>query len=104
MPTIPIASTSFESLNVLAVDAGTNCPRGGDSGHGGRTLIRFTNEVSTDMRVCIDGELQQEVSSVELVFGGDTECQTVIQALEFALGALKAFYEANSVTRHEDVE
>ena len=102
MPAIRLASKSFESLNILRVDVGTNCPCGGDSGHGGRTLLRFTNEASTDMRIRVDGGAQVEVQSIELIFGGDTECETLIQALEFALGALKTFTAANSLSRHEE--
>ena len=102
MPTIPTASTSFESFNILRVDVGTNCPSGGDIGHGGRTLLRFTNEASTDMRVRIDEGAQVEVRCVELVFGGDAECQTLIQSLEFALDALKKFTAANTLSAQEE--
>lgn len=102
MPTIPLASTSFENLNFLGVDVGTNCPRGGDSGHGGRTVLRFTNEASTDMRIRVDGGAQMEIQSVELILGGDTECETLIQALEFAINALKTFTAANSLSRQQE--
>jgi hypothetical protein len=94
MPTIPIASKTFEHFNILKVDAGTNCPCGGDTGHGGRTLIRFTNEASTDMRVRVDNGQQIDAQAVEIVFGGDAECETVIQALEFMLDALKKFVDS----------
>lgn len=102
MPTIPLASTSFESLNILKVDVGTNCPCGGDSGHGGRTILRLTNEASTDMRIRVDGGAQTEIRSVELILGGDTECETLIQALEFALSALKTFTAANSLSQQQE--
>ena len=101
MPTISTASITFENFNILKVDVGTNCPCGGDTGHGGRTLLRFTNEGSTDMRVRIDGGAQAEARSIELVFGGDAECQTLIQSLEFALDFLKTS-AANTLYGHEE--
>jgi len=103
MPTISTASTTFENLNILKVDVGTNCPCGGDTGHGGRTLLRFTDEGSTDMRIRIDGGAQVEAQSVELVFGGDAECQTLIQSLEFALDALKTFSAANTLSDCKEI-
>ena len=81
MSNIPISATTFESLNIITVHAGTNCPAGGDSGHGGRTIFGITNDASTDLRVGINEALPTEVNSVEIVLGGDTECETFIQAL-----------------------
>jgi hypothetical protein len=90
MSTIPISVTTFESLNIITVHAGTNCPAGGDSGHGGRTIFGITNNASSDLRVGVNGEPPTEVNAVEIVLGGDTECETFIQALEHALNVLKA--------------
>lgn len=101
MSTIPISIATFESLNVITVHAGTNCPAGGDSGHGGRTVFGITNDASTDLRVGVNGEMPAEVNSVEIVLGGDTECETFIQALEHALSVLKAQVTANGLTKGE---
>jgi hypothetical protein len=90
MNTIPISLATFESLNIITVHTGTNCPAGGDSGHGGRTVFGITNHASTDLRVGVNGETTIEVSAVEIVLGGDTECETFIQALEYALNVLRA--------------
>lgn len=95
MITVPIASANFESLNSITVHAGTTCPAGGDSGHGGRTVFGITNDASTDLRVGVNGTVPTEVDSVEIVLGGDTECETFIQALEHALEILKAQATAN---------
>jgi hypothetical protein len=38
---------------------------------------------------------------VEIVLGGDTECETFIQALEHALSVLKAQVTANELTKDE---
>lgn len=103
MPTVPITSKTINHLNILEVDVGTNCPCGGDTGHGGRTLLRFTNQASTDMRVRINGGEQIEAQSIELVFGGDAECETLIEALEFALDTLNKYRAANTLSGHEEI-
>jgi hypothetical protein len=98
MGIIPISVATFASLNIITVHAGTNCPAGGDSGHGGRTIFGITNDASSDLRVGVNGESPSEVNSVEIVLGGDTECETFIQALEHALNVLKAQVTANRLT------
>jgi len=90
MINIPLTTRTFDGLNVLRVEVGSNCPRGGDSGHGGRTVLRFINEASTDMRIRVDDEASVNADSIELIFGGDSEHQSVIEALEFAVTTLKA--------------
>lgn len=96
MPQIPISSVTFQNSNILSVSVGTNCPAGGDSGHGGRTIFRLTNGASTDMSVSTDEGPLQQVDSVEIVLGGDTECQTFIQALEHAVNVLRAQTKAGA--------
>lgn len=86
---VPICGGRYVSCNILDVEVGTTGFCGGDSGHGSRTYLSFTNDASTDMCVSIDGEIH-EPKSVELMFGGDCELETVIQSLEFALKTLKA--------------
>jgi len=104
MPTISTASTTFENLNILKVDVGTNCPCGGDTGtRGANICFVLPSEGSTDMRIRIDGGAQVEAQSVELVFGGDAECQTLIQSLEFALDALKTFSAANTLSDCKEI-
>jgi len=98
MSTIPISVATFESLNIITVHAGTNCPAGGDSGYGGRTVFGIKNNASTDLRVGVNGASPTDVDSVEIVLGGDTECETLIQALEHVLNVLKAQVTANRLT------
>jgi hypothetical protein len=86
---IPIHSFEFSSIHFLRIEVGTNCPRGGDSGHGGRTLLKFTDLGSTDMRAAVNGRPIAIANCVEIVFGGDAECATLIQSLEFAVNVLK---------------
>ena len=99
------------SCNIIEVEAGTTGYCGGDTGHGGRTLFRINNLASTDMRLSFHtnyspygkieiGDLQLqgihgtagfdlEAEEIEIVFGGDCELDTFIEALEFALETLK---------------
>jgi hypothetical protein len=93
---IPLTSRTFANANILRIDVGTNCPCGGDAGHGGRTVLRFVNEGATNMHVRIDGGASLSPDQIELVFGGDTENETLIQALEFAVAALKMPPEPSS--------
>lgn len=72
------------NANILEVEAGTTGYKGGDTGHGCRTYLRIKDLASTDL--CINGTESEEVT-IEL--GGDTELNTFIQALEFALKVLK---------------
>ena len=53
------------------------------------------------MRIGIDGGPLQDVNSIEIVLGGDTECDTFIDALAFALKALKIQIAANSILSDE---
>ena len=39
------------SANILQVEAGTTGYKGGDTGHGGRTYFRISDEASTDIHV-----------------------------------------------------
>ena len=105
MSRIPVSTEIFEQANLLKVTVGTNCPNGGDSGHGGRTLFRLTNEGSTDISVRVEGGELQSVDSVEIVLRGDTECETFIQALEYAVSVLRAQTIAKEHTSdYENIE
>jgi len=90
MPQPNIYSQTFESANILDVEVGTNCPQGGDTGHGGCTVFRLVNQASTDLSVGVNGNAPQSVESVEIVLGGDTECETFLEALKFAVKILNA--------------
>ncbi len=57
----------------------------------------ITNHASSHLRVGVN-EPPTEVNAIEIVLGGDTECETFIQALEHALNVLKAQFTANRLT------
>lgn len=88
MENIKVITQEFCRCNILKVAVGSNCPQGGDSGHGGRTYFSLHNLGGTDLRVIVDGK-KFDADLVEIIFGGDSEHDTFIQALEFALNVLK---------------
>ena len=79
--------------NSIEVEVGTTGYCGGDTGHGGRTYFRIRDISSTDMSCRIQGRntvCEDYLNQFELMFGGDAEMETFIDALEFALEALKS--------------
>ena len=90
---IKTVKTEMVNCNILEVETGTNGYHGGDTGHGGRALVRLSDAASTDMRCLISGEIAgysqtyeiyfSHVDSVEIVVGGDAEIETLIDSLEF---------------------
>ena len=86
---IPLLQGTCYSCNTLRVGAGTTGTRGGDSGHGGRTMIMLRDEGDTDLRCEIDGRGLESVTEIRIVVGGDSELGTLMEALEFMLQTLK---------------
>ena len=73
------------SANILLVEAGTNTPQGGDASHGGRTVLQLIDEGSTHWSVSIDGQPPQTLGTLRVELGGDTEADTFMRALQWAL-------------------
>ena len=92
MPAIETHSLEITDACILKVEAGTNCPKGGDSGHGGRTVFRLIDEASTNMRISVDGRPLESTHEIEIVLGGDSEAECFIQALEFGAKILRGQY------------
>lgn len=87
------------SANILEVAVETNCPRGGNSSHGGRTVLELVDCASTEIQAVVferDG-----CRGVRLELGGDTECSTLIECLRFAAGELERQLSANQRKRSE---
>ena len=81
-------------INQLGVETGTNAPKGGDSGAGGRTFIQISEQGGTAWDISVVDEHGEEHTfsspgAVSITLGGDSELETSIRALEFALAALK---------------
>ena len=80
--------TTVESINYLGLEVGTTGHMGGDSGHGGRTFFKLSNEGCTDLRyVMIDGDCY-DAREVSIVFGGDCELDTLCEALRIGYEVL----------------
>jgi hypothetical protein len=104
MPKIKLHTKTFEHFATLTASIGTNCPQGGDSGHGGRTVFRLLCE-GGDMNVRTDLSPElQHVESIEIVFGGDAECAIFAEALEFALTTLHKVWRNQETSSEEEFE
>jgi hypothetical protein len=78
------------SANILEAEAGTNGYQGGDSGHGSRTFLRVRNLACTDLRCRVKaGGFPGGADEVEIVLGGDTELETIKEALRWMLSVLE---------------
>lgn len=75
------------NCNILEVIAGTTGYQGGDSGHGGRTFFAIHDLASTDITVELIGA--DGCGGFEVTLGGDSELETMIQALKFITKALE---------------
>ena len=76
------------SANILQVEAGTTGYKGGDTGHGGRTYFRISNEGSTDIHVTPFTD-RFGCNVFEVTLGGDCELETMIRALKFITKVLE---------------
>ena len=101
--TISIKTTSklIPGINQLHVEAGTNGLKGGDSGSGSRTFIRIAEAGGTVWNVTVvdehgNEETFESPSEIAITLGGDSELDTMIRALEFALAALKGTAEEST--------
>jgi len=86
-------SQEFVHAALFEVEVGTTGLRGGDSGNGGRTYLRFTDRGGTDMTV----DVAPDGDSLSLVFGGDAELENLIEGLQFAIDVLKESREHGTV-------
>lgn len=85
MDPLRLESTSILGANVLDVSVGTNGYKGGDAGHGSRTEFKLRDRGGTDIEIAVD----QDGRGVTVQLAGDSELNTFIQALEFAVLTLK---------------
>ena len=90
---VPTARNTFTSCNCLSVEVGTTGYKGGDSGNGGRTYLRITDEGSTDLRCRVETYKEDyethDANQIEIMLGGDAELETFTQALRFAADVLE---------------
>lgn len=90
---------TFDSACSTRCEVSTNCPMGGDSGHGGRTSFRIDDEGSTDMGVTVRmGEEEEHfdfITGIELHFGGDAEAENLVAILDWASKRLSEIMKEN---------
>jgi hypothetical protein len=81
---LAIASREIVSCNVLKVTVATTGFCGGDSGHGARSIVEIADLSSTNIEAVFDSE--KKVLRIEV--GGDSEIDTLADALMYASRAL----------------
>lgn len=95
---VEVYSREIWDANVIRVSAGTTGFCGGDSGHGGRTIIGIEDLGSTDLRIRVKthshfGECDtyetEDAEKIEIILGGDAELVTIVKGLKWIRKALK---------------
>lgn len=77
---------------LVDIAAGTNCPQGGDAGHGGRTFLEVHQECGyVDVEVWINGKCERfyGASGFRVMVAGDDECRWFARALSFGLECIR---------------
>ena len=77
-----LSSQEIVGANIIRISVSTNIPQGGDSGHGGKTIFKFEDLGNTVW------ELTKLENGFILTLGGDSEADTFIQGLLFAVSEL----------------
>lgn len=80
-------SREIYNCNILEVEAGTTGYMGGDTGHGGRTYFKIKDLGGTDIVARPLGRYGDE--GFEVFLGGDSELETMIEALKFITKVLE---------------
>jgi hypothetical protein len=93
---VQTVETEISSLyNSLTVEVGTTGYKGGDFRKGGRTFLKILDTNNSNFNVRKDASGQ----GFSLRIGGDTELDTLIESLEFAVTELKK--QRNATTHQE---
>ena len=89
---LPAIRKTFNSANILEVTVATTGYRGGDAGHGGRSVVRINDLGGTAIKARIIPENAYGNGGnggCEIMVGGDCELITLIDGLRFAADALE---------------
>lgn len=86
---VPVSRRSFVSACILDVIVGSTGYQGGDSGHGGRTVLVLDEQGGTDIRCKTFGSPYGGADRIEIVLGGDCELDVFADGLMFAAKTLK---------------
>lgn len=93
---LPAIRKTFNSANILEVTVATTGYRGGDAGHGGRSVVRINDLGGTAIKARIIPESVHGNGGIELMLGGDCELITLIDGLRFAADALEELSDKSS--------
>ncbi len=99
MAKVEVVTKEITSANILKVSVGTNCPQGGDAGHGGRTYFKLEEKAGGSIAVKINGKNFDLCNGgqLEIILSGDTECETFLESLRFAVDILERQISRESV-------
>ena len=86
-------TSEFGAFNTLGFTVGTNGYHGGDSGHGGRTYISIQDLGCTDMDANVSRSSEYG-PKVEMILGGDSELDSIIEGLRWAADKLEELKNA----------
>ena len=89
VPFKEIAEKEIPNCNILKVKVGTTGYCGGDAGHGCHSFIMLTNRSSTDWKATVKSDPGGDVQSIRIDLFGDSELETIIEALRFAADNLE---------------
>jgi hypothetical protein len=70
---------------VLGLRVETNGFQGGDSGHGGRTVLAFANIASVNL------DIESDDYETRIILGGDAELYCLAEGLRFIADSLDAY-------------
>lgn len=93
-------SKIVQSACITKLRVATNCPMGGDSGHGGSTVFEISDLGSTDLSVSLEDEYgnYHEFDFVKIArirLGGDCEAQNFCKLLKWAADVLGSMLDKN---------
>lgn len=91
--TMPAARKTFNSANILEVTAATTGFRGGDAGHGCRTMVCFNDLGGTAIKAKVIPESIHGNGGATIMLAGDCELITLIEGLRFAADTLEILSE-----------
>lgn len=82
-------SKEIVGINCIKVEVGTTGIMGGGTSHGGRTYFSIEDTGSSDMFVKATDDAEYHTQKVNVYLGGDSELETIIEALEFITTSLR---------------
>lgn len=84
------------SANILKFVYGTNCPCGGDAGHGGKTILKIEDGCSTCWDVFVNGHKIENPETLTIILYGDCENETFREGMQKALDFYNKRYLKNT--------